>query len=413
MSELSRSSGWVVGAAAAAALSLAGCALSASPTGSGSFRQSPLPSASPARAASLYPVAVPRRQVLPRRLRATGWIPEPGRPWSHRLLLAGTFTDVVSAGDVLYLLEALPHRAEPMQLLVRVDLRTGTVRYAHRLVPVSGTVPIVVSPSGVWLLGWAWLSLNVERSGPLTLYRFDPETVRLISRRTVGPGGCCEQATLTGWTGGRLWLSAGSTVRLIRPVPWTVLQTVRIRAGQVQRLSFSPDRRRVYLAVTRAEAGGSPALQERALPSWHLLHTGTVSRGLYIRQISAAGAALWVTAGAGMTGQVQLFTGDLSHVRLVLGAGQLARGPEEKHFSAFENNVRAAVLAGVTWLTADNTLACLQPDTGRVLAEQPGDQTRGGIITADPATVNGNVYGVGADRLIQLRPPAPCQRPRR
>src|SRR6266568_2810331 len=385
MSELSRSSGWVVGAAAAAALSLAGCALSASPTGSGSFRQSPLPSASPARAASLYPVAVPRRQVLPRRLRATGWIPEPGRPWSHRLLLAGTFTNVVSAGDVLYLLEALPHRAEPMQLLVRVDLRTGTVRYAHRLVPLSGTVPIVVSRSGVWL----------------------------ISRRTVGPGGCCEQATLTGWTGGRLWLSAGSTVRLIRPVPWTVLQTVRIRAGQVQRLSFSPDRRRVYLAVTRAEAGGSPALQERALPSWHLLHTGTVSRGLYIRQISAAGAALWVTAGAGMTGQVQLFTGDLSHVRLVLGAGQLARGPEEKHFSAFENNVRAAVLAGVTWLTADNTLACLQPDTGRVLAEQPGDQTRGGIITADPATVNGNVYGVGADRLIQLRPPAPCQRPRR
>src|SRR6266567_2692384 len=364
ISGLSRSPGWVVRAAAAAALTLAGCAPSTSPARTGPLPPSPRPPASPARAAppasSLYPVVVPRRQVLPRHLLATGWIPEPGRPWSHRLLLAGTFTDVVSAGDVLYLLEALPHRAEPMQLLVRVDLRTGTVRYAHRLVPLSGTVPIVVSRSGVWLLGWAWLSLNVERSGPLTLYRFDPETVRLISRRTVGPGGCCEQATLTGWTGGRLWLSAGSTVRLIRPVPWTVLQTVRIRAGQVQRLSFSPDRRRVYLAVARAEAGGSPSLQERTLPGWRLLHTGTVSRGLYIRQISAAGAALWVTAGAGMTGQVQLFTGDLSHVRLVLGAGQLARGPEEKHFSAFENNVRAAVLAGVTWLRSEEHTSELQ-----------------------------------------------------
>lgn len=167
-------------------------------------------------------MVVLRQQVLPRHLRATGWSPAPG-PWSHRLLLAGTFTDVVSAGDVLYLLEALPHRAEPMQLLVRVDLRTGTVRYAHRLVPLSGTVPIVVSRSGVWLLGWAWLSLNLERSGPLTLYRFDPETMRLISRRTVGPGGCCEWATLSRWTGGRLWLSVGSTVRLVRPVPWTVL----------------------------------------------------------------------------------------------------------------------------------------------------------------------------------------------
>lgn len=354
-------------------------------------------------------VVVPRRQVLPRHLLAAGWSPAPGRPWSHRLLLAGTFTDVVPAGDVLYLLETLPRRAEPMQLLVRVDLRTGTIRYARRLVPLPGTVPIVVSRSGVWLLGWAWLSLNVERSGPLTLYRFDPQTLRLISARTVGPVGCCERATLTGWTGGRLWLSVGPAVRLIRPVPWTVLQTVRIRRGQVRWLSFSPDRRRVYLAVDRTGAGRGPLLQERALPGWRLLHTGTVSRLLDIGPISAAGAALWVTAGAGMTGQIQLFAADLSHVRLVLGAAELARGPEEKHFFTF-TNVGAAVLAGVTWLTAGNALACLQQDTGRVLAEQPGDQTRGPIITMDPAAASGDIYGLGARGLVQLQPPAACQR---
>lgn len=132
------------GAAAAVALSLAGCALFASAPAPGLPRRSPLPSASPARAASaspLYPVAVPRRQLLPRRLLAAGWRPAPGQPWSHRLLLAGMFTDVVPAGDVLYLLETLPHRAEPMQLLVRADMRTGTVRYARRLVPVSGAAP--------------------------------------------------------------------------------------------------------------------------------------------------------------------------------------------------------------------------------------------------------------------------------
>ena len=354
-------------------------------------------------------MVVPRQQVLPRHLRATGWSPAPG-PWSHRLLLAGTFTDVVSAGDVLYLLEALPHRAEPMQLLVRVDLRTGTVRYAHRLVPLSGTVPIVVSRSGVWLLGWAWLSLNLERAGPLTLYRFDPQTLRLISRRTVGPGGCCEWATLTGWTGGRLWLSVGAAVRLIRPVPWTVLQAVRIRSGQVQWLSFSPDLRRVYLAVARTEDGRVPPLQERTLPGWRLLHAGTVASDLNIGPISAADAGLWMTAGGGTTGQIQLFSADLSHVRLVLGAGELARGPEEKHFFTFDNGARAAVLAGATWLTAQNALACLQPDTGRVLAEQPGDQARGPIITMNPVTVNTDVYGLSVGGLIQLRPPAACQR---
>jgi len=272
---------------------------------------------------------VPGRRVLPRRLLAAGWSPAPGRPWSHRLLLAGTFTDVVPAGDAAYLLENLPHRAEPMQLLVRVDLRAGTVRYAHRLVPVSGTAPVVVSRSGVWLLGRAWLSRNAERSGPLTLYRFDPATLRLISRRTVGPGGCCGLATLTGWTGGRLWLSAGPAVRLIRPVPWTVLQTFRIRSGQVQALSFSASRRRVYLAVDRTRAGRGPLLQERTLPGWRLLHTAAVSRNLSIGPVSAAGAALWVTVGGGTTGQIQLFTAGLSHVRLVLGAGELAHGREE------------------------------------------------------------------------------------
>ena len=417
MSGLSRSAGRMVRAAAAAvALTVAGCGPAPSPAGTGSVPPSPRPSAGSAHAASpassQYPVVVPHRQVLPRHLLVTGWGPEPGRPWSHRLLLAGAFTDVVSAGDVLYLLQTLPGLAEPMQLLVRVDLRTGTVGYADQLVPVSGTAPVVVNRSGVWLLGWAWLSLNLERSGPLTLYRFDPGTLGLISRRVVGPGGCCEQATLTGWTGGRLWLSAGPIVRLINPVPWTVLQTVRIRPGQVQWMSFSPDRRTVYLAITRAGASGSPLLQERALPSWQLVHIRTVSGNLTLGPISAADTALWVAVGGGTTGGIQLFAGDLSHVRLALGAGELARGPEETHFFAFANSVRATVLAGVTWLTADNALACLQPDTGQVLAEQPGDQTRGPIITADPAAANGDIYGLGAGGLIQLRPPAACQRPR-
>ncbi|HEY2076198.1 MAG TPA: hypothetical protein VGH53_07665, partial [Streptosporangiaceae bacterium] len=101
---------------------------------------------------STYPVAVTHRAALPRRMLTTRWIPAPGQPWSHRLLLVGMFSDVVSAGGVLYLLETLPQRAEPMQLLVRVDLRTGIVGYANRLVPMTGAAPVVVSQSGVWLL---------------------------------------------------------------------------------------------------------------------------------------------------------------------------------------------------------------------------------------------------------------------
>ncbi|HEY2079311.1 MAG TPA: hypothetical protein VGH53_23530, partial [Streptosporangiaceae bacterium] len=234
----------------------------------------------------------------------------------------------------------------------------------------------------------------------------DPQTLQLISQRAVGPAGCCVQATLTGWTGGRLWLSIGSTVQLIRPVPWTVQQTIRIRAGRVQWLSFSPDGRRVYLAISRTHTG--PTLQERALPGWRLRHSATIARNLDIGPISAAAAAVWVTVGGGTTGGIQLFAANLSHVRLRLGAGELARGAEEKHFFIFEDGARAAVLGGVTWLTATNALACLQSDTGRVLAEQPGDQTHGPIIRATPAAASGDIYGVGARGLVQLQPPAAC-----
>ena len=324
-------------------------------------------------------------------------------------MLAGTFTDVASAGDVLYLLETLPQRAEPMQLLARVDLATGTIGYAHRLVPMTGTAMIVVNRSGVWLLGSAWLSRNAERSGPLTLYRLDPRTLRLISQRVVGPARCCEPATLTGWTAGRLWLSVGSTVQLIRPVPWMVQHTIRIRAGQVQWLSFSPDRRRVYLAISPTQTVRGRPLQERALPGWRLLHSGAVAGNLDIGPISAAATGLWVTAGGGTTGEIQLLAASLGRVRLRLGAGELARGAEEKHFFTFENSVRVAVLGGVTWLTAMNALACLQADTGRLLAEQPGDQAHGSAIGATPATASDDIYGAGAGGLVQLRPPAACR----
>jgi hypothetical protein len=350
---------------------------------------------------------VPGRQLLPGHLPATSWRPAPGRPWSHRLLLAGTFTDVVSAGDVLYLLETLPHRAEPMQLLVRVDLRTGRVSYADRLVPVSGTGTVVIGRSGVWLLGRAWLSRNAERSGPLTLYRFDAQSLQLISQRQVGPAACCEQATLTRWAGGRLWLSVGSDLRLIRPAPFTVLQTVRVDTGQVQSLSFGPDLRRAYLAVDGARDGRGQQLQERALPGWQLVHTRAVSGLLNLGQIAAASDALWVMAGGGTAGQIQLLSADLSHVRLTLGAGELASGGEEKHFFSF-GTATATVLGSVTWLTASDALACLQADSGRVLAEQPGDQASGPIITAAPVAVSGGIYGLGLGGLVELQPPAAC-----
>jgi hypothetical protein len=104
----------------------------------------------------------------------------------------------------------------------------------------------------VWLLGLAWLSLNLEHSGPTALYRFDPQTLRLISERTVGAASCGNQATLTGWTGGRLWLSTSSAVRLIRPVPWTVLQT----EATGHELSDRPDAWLSLALRTVAESAG-------------------------------------------------------------------------------------------------------------------------------------------------------------
>jgi hypothetical protein len=131
-------------------------------------------------------------------------------------------------------------------------------------------------------------------------------------------------------------------------VPWAVLRTTRIRGGQVRWLSFAPDRHRVYLAVPCTLAGCDSSLQERTLPGWRLLHTAAIPGSLAAGPVAAAGSAVWASAGAGTTGEVRLLTAGLRQVRLVLGAGQLARSQEEKHFFLFENGAQAAVIGAVT-----------------------------------------------------------------
>jgi hypothetical protein len=73
------------------------------------------------------------------------------------------------------------------------------------------------------------------------------------------------------------------------------------------------------------------------------------------------------------------------------------------------------VLGGAAWLTAMNALASLQPATGRVLAEQPGDQRHGAALDQGPTVFNGNIYGlqflgggVPGEGLVEVHPPAVC-----
>ncbi len=363
-----------------------------------------------------YPLWVPASVALPRHLEPRTWSPVASQAWSHRLLLVGWFTRLAGAGHVRYLLQELPHTPYPVQLLARADLGTGDVRYATQLIP--GPQSVAVTPTGVWVLGSAWITRNLEHLGPETLYRFDPATLRLVSARRIGPpAGWTPNPALSAGADGELWLAAGSTARLIRPVPWSVLRTVSVRHGRVAQLAFTPDGRRVYVVVAVGSGAGTGRwlIQERDRASWALLSTRTLPGYGYGVLISVAGSAVWVSTGVAHSGGVQLLSGDLHAVRLVLGAAEAAHGPEEKHFFDFGTEVTATVLGGAAWLTAMNALACLQPATGRVLAEQPGDQRHGAALDQGPTVYDGNIYGlqflgggVPGEGLVEVHPPAVC-----
>ncbi len=395
---------WLI---AATALTLAACT-SASSTALQRLAPTPSQKKVPAvLTTTRFPLAVPAAVTSPSRVAAGRWRPSPSAGWAHRLLLHGAFTQLQGSGHSLYALESVPHVPTNLARLVRIDLRDHSVGYSRRFIVNPGTMAI--TRGGIWIVGATWVSRNDEHVGQAALYRFNTRTLKLESEHRLGN----QPASSAPAPGGHLWLSEGSTLRLVDPVRWHVFEKVAVGA-QVVQIAPTPNGRRLY--VERVLQNPTRLVIEAAKTDGTIVARRVLSKDWQGGQLAVTDHGLWLALGVAHSGGIEHLTADL-RTGLSFGNGEQAgSGQEQQNLAFLPNGVRVTILGRVAWVTATNTVTCLNASDGAFRARQPlGHQYPGPVITAAPTSVRGRYFGIADEGgepttgIMRFRPPTSCR----
>jgi PQQ-like domain len=315
----------------------------------------------------------------------------PRGPWHARLIVHQALMQgsLVSADNSLYAIGS--------GALDRIDPATGSITgTAPYPSPVMN--PPVILGNTVWVV-WTY------SGGDVILRGYDARTlaqVASVAVPVIGGLSSTAQGVLTAGPGGHLYLAAGDGVAVVDPAAGQVVRQIPLAAGPASSVAVSPDGKTLYVG---SQLSGSFRLFSFDLPS------GTES-GLSRMNIAGVGGNLiatsggvWGTLGTGMTDWAWFARdGDVSRaVRVGPGAsGGFASVP--------------TLSGGAAWIGGSQTLACADPNTGRVLASAaiPADQgtteyygsvttASGGQAYADYQNQAAQQYGVAA-----MTPPAAC-----
>lgn len=314
----------------------------------------------------------------------------PDGPWHAHLIVrqAVTQDSLVSGDNALYAIGS--------GTLDRIDPATGTIVHTT---PYRSPVmnPPVILGNTVWVV-WTY------GGGGIVLHGYDAQTLAQVASVAVpATGGVSStaQGVLTAGPDGHLYLAAGNKVAVVDPATSKVVRQISLAAGPASSVAVSPDGKTLYV--------GSQLSSSFALFSFDL-SSGTES-GLSKMNIAGVGGNLiataggvWGTIGTGMT-EWAWFAEDGS-VSRAIRVGPGASGG----FASVPT-----LGGGTVWIGGSQSLACADPNTGRVLgrAAIPTDQgtaeyfgtvaTASGQAYADYQNQAAQQYGVA--RMI---PPAAC-----
>ncbi len=314
----------------------------------------------------------------------------PGGPWGAHLIAHQALTQgsLVSADHSLYAIGA--------GALDRIDPASGAiVRTTPYRSPVTN--PPVVVGNTVWVV-WAY------NGGNIVLHGYDAQTlaqVASVSAPAVGGVSSTAQGVLTAGPDGRLYLAAGDHVAVVDPATGQVVRQIPLTAGPASSVAVSPDGHTLYAGVQLSSSFELAAFD---------LSAGTES-GLFRMNAAGVGGNLvatpggvWGTLGTGMAEWAWFAQdGNLSRAfRVGPGAsGGFASIP--------------TLGGGAVWIGGSHTLACADPNTGRILdsATIPTDQgaaeyfgsvaAASGAAYADYQNQAAQQYGVAG-----MSPPAAC-----
>jgi hypothetical protein len=262
-----------------------------------------------------------------------------GAPWGAQLIDRHTFAQdsLVSAGGSLY--------AIAPGSLARIDPATGVVAD----VAISGSVPgpPVVVGHTVWVVSY-------HPGGVVDLQGYDASTLAQVESWTVDAIGALSptpEGALAAGPDGTLFVAAGVTVVAVDPASGSVIRRYFVDSGVANSVAVSPDGSTLYVG------SGSVRVTKFDVTGGEVTGESTMNEGGVGGNLVATPRGLWGTIGVGMSEWVWFApNGDLSRAaRVGQGAGAgLASVP--------------VYSGGRIWIGGGQTLVCVDPSTGQVLA---------------------------------------------
>jgi PQQ-like domain len=316
----------------------------------------------------------------------------PNAPWHAQLInrLALRQDSLTGSGDSLY--------AFAGQDLIRIDPATGAI---VRSVPASSrvmNVPVVLGGK-VWVVSY-------YESDRVILDGYDAQTldhVTSVTLPTLGQVSSAAQGVLAAGPDGHLYLAAGDSVAVINPASGAVVRRIQQSVDFDSSVAVSPDGSKLYVSIADPSAGTFELLTYDLTRGGVQAGSSRMSVGVGGSLVATSGG-VWGTIGSGMSEWVWFAPGgNLS------SASPVTRGAGGGLISL------PSVADGVIWIGGTHTLACADPDTGKVRAS--------GTVPADHGTAEyfgsvayagGHAYAYyvdtqsGLQGVATVNPPASC-----
>jgi putative pyrroloquinoline-quinone binding quinoprotein len=318
--------------------------------------------------------------------------PIPNAPWDAQLInhLALRQDPLTGSGDSLY--------AFAGQDLLRINPATGTIAASVPVVPAVLNAPVALG-------GKVWVVVHYVGNYVL-LYGYDAQTldhVTSVTVPTIGQASYAPQGVLAAGPDGHLYLAAGNNVAVINPANGAVVGRIQLPLGPASSVAISPDGSRLYVSIAVPNAETFKLLAYDLTRGDAQVGSSRMSVGVGGSLVATSGG-VWGTFGSGMSEWVWFAPGgNLS------SASPVARGAGGGLLSL------PSAAEGVIWIGGTHTLACADPDTGKVRASGniPADHGTAEYFSS-VAYAGGHAYAYyvdtqsGMQGLATLDPPASC-----
>lgn len=311
-------------------------------------------------------------------------------PWVIKAdISVGNVTSLVQGPDAVYALASDPsldNVARVPQQLIRIANGSNAVTKG----------PFVLATSGLAILGkYPWV-VALDNAGGETLDQLNPTTLAIRGSVSLPGASYSGSSSLASAPGASLWVGSGNQLYRVTVTTGVVTEHITV-TGQITDLAVSPAGSLLYSAD---EVSGSLVVTERNTVSGALMATSADFYSVNGGRLAPTVGGVWASFRSGMVGgAVLLGAGSLG--QLVPKGGAVP--PVGRSLMAVMG-VTASVSAGDLWLSTYQTLACADPATGQVRAEEPVTDGIAGKVVAAPGTVY-----VPTDTGIEvLQPPLAC-----